>query len=71
MKKALIIIGVVVAILAILGFIFRDTVGFMLMLNAIKPEVTFQEDQHPAAPDYNNPDHWASLPDKEDPRSPT
>ncbi len=67
MKKALIVIAVIVALLAIAAYVFRDTIGFMIMLASTSPDSTFAEDTRHPAPDYSNPDHWAALPDLDDP----
>ncbi len=66
MKNALIIFGVILALLIILGFVFRDVVGFALMRFSLMPDHSFAQGTPPAAPDYADPSAWAALPTKAD-----
>jgi hypothetical protein len=66
MKKALLILAVILAIALVAAFIFRNELQFAMMMMALQPEQSFAEDTRHAAPDYANPDHWAALPDRED-----
>lgn len=60
------IVAGLVTVALITGYMYRD----LLMLTAfqlyVKPATAFAETIAPEAPDYNNPDHWAALPDRED-----
>lgn len=56
----------VIAVLAILGFAFRDAIAFMAFRAAVKPEASFAETAVPAVPDYSLQAHWAALPDRDD-----
>lgn len=67
MKKFLIGIGVFVGLVVVLGFVFRDTVGMMMMFAAMKPSQSFAEDERHTAPDYGQETAWAALPQKDDP----
>ena len=66
MKKALIIIGAVVALIVIAAIVFRDALMFAAMSFMMQPEESFADTEPPPAPDYANPNHWAALPDRED-----
>ncbi len=57
---------VVLALLAVGAYVMRDTLGFFMMVMAVKPDQSFADDPRPPAPDYANPDHWAALPDRPD-----
>ena len=65
MNKALVFVGILAALI-ILGFVFRGPIMFTLGMAYISPDMGFDEDDHPAPPDYANPAHWAALPDRED-----
>lgn len=66
MKKALIITGIVIAVLAVLAFVFRDTLQFAMMRMMLKPSEAFADTVAPDPPDYTNLAHWAALPERED-----
>lgn len=66
MKKILLIVGGVLGVLVVLGLVFRDQVGMALFFMALKPDVTWEEDTRPAAPDYSVEAHWAALPSRKD-----
>jgi hypothetical protein len=55
-----------VLVLAILGFIFRNTIKWTVIALLIKPGGNFEEIERPLAPDYSRPEHWAALPDRQD-----
>lgn len=67
MKKVLIGVGVLVALVLVLGFVFRDTIGMMMFFASMRPDQTFAEDTKHEAPDYSNTIAWAALPMKDDP----
>lgn len=71
MKKVLIGLAVVVALVVVAGVIFRDTLGMLMFFAALKPDQTFAEDSRHHAPDYSDPSAWAALPDKVDPADTT
>ena len=56
----------IVAVLAILGFVFRDTMALMAFRAAVEPDMAFAEAEPPAVPDYTLQAHWAALPDRDD-----
>ncbi len=60
-----IVLGLVV-LLAVLAFMFRGLIGFMVFRASVKPEASFAETTAPAPPDYGNEGHWAALPWHED-----
>jgi len=66
MKKILWVLGGLIMVMVIAGFIYRDLLVFMALRAYVKPSTTFAETVPPAAPDYFDPEHWAALPDRED-----
>jgi hypothetical protein len=66
MKKALIVIAVLVVAAGSALFLYREQIGMMIAFGRLKPERSFTEAPPPAAPDYSEPDSWAALPDRED-----
>ena len=66
MKKFIWVLVVLFVVLPVLGFIFRDLIGFLVFRASVKPPAAFAEMQPPAAPDYANEKHWAALPDRQD-----
>lgn len=66
-KKVLIAVAVVVVLIGAAAFVYRDQLGMMIAFQRIKPDHTFAEGSHPAAPDYSQAQNWAALPDREDP----
>lgn len=65
-KTALVAIGVIVAGLAGLAFVYRADLQLRLMVMMITPNQAFTDASSPAPPDYANPLHWAALPDRAD-----
>ena len=59
--------GITLAVLVTAGVVF---VNSPLMMAAVfyfmQPNESFADSVPPAAPNYTNPNHWASLPSKED-----
>ncbi len=66
MKKFLIGLGVIIGILAVLGFVFRDIVQFAAMAYSMQPDQAFADTTQPPAPDYDDAAHWAALPGTDD-----
>ena len=66
MKKWLWIIGGMIAVSVVAGFIYRDLLSFMAFRAYVKPATAFTDTIAPPAPDYSKPEHWAALPDRED-----
>ena len=66
MKKLAWIVGGLIAVALLVGFIYRDSVMLMAFKAFVKPATSFAETPPPPAPDYSNPQHWAALPDRED-----
>jgi hypothetical protein len=67
LKKILIGLGIFLSLLAIGGYVVRDTLLFFLAVSAIAPEEDFELANAPAAPDYVQAAAWAALPGKADP----
>ncbi len=65
-KRVLVALGVVAGLVAGLGFAYRDTIQTMLVLQRLAPDHEFVDAPPPARPDYENPGHWAALPDRDD-----
>jgi hypothetical protein len=65
-KKVLWVLGGLIFVLVITGFIYRDLLMLMVFQTVMKPATTFVETTPPVAPDYFNGDHWAALPGRED-----
>jgi hypothetical protein len=66
MKKILWVLGGLIVVLMIAGFIYRDQLMLTIFRESVKPATTFVETTPPAAPDYFDRDHWSALPDRED-----
>lgn len=66
MKKILWVLGGLIIVLIVAGFIYRDLLMLTAFRATVKPATTFMETTPPAAPDYFNRDHWAALADRED-----
>lgn len=66
MKKWLWMIGGLIIVMVVTGFIYRDMLFFMALRAYMKPASTFSETVAPSAPDYSKPEHWAALPNRED-----
>ena len=66
MKKFLIVLGVIIGILLILGYVFRGVLQFAVMAYMMRPDAGFAETTPPAAPDYTIASNWAALPSRED-----
>ena len=60
-----IVLGLVVVV-AILAFVFRGLIGFMVFRASVKPEASFAETSAPAPPAYSVERHWAALPWRDD-----
>ncbi|HEY5647468.1 MAG TPA: DUF3089 domain-containing protein [Pseudomonadales bacterium] len=67
LKKVLIGLVVLIVLLLLSGYVFRDALFFALMANRIAPDHQFSEALAPPAPDYADADAWAALPSKTDP----
>lgn len=67
MKKVLISLGVITAVLLVLGYVYREALFLGLMGAQIAPEKNFDEMIAPKAPDYRSDEVWAALPSINDP----
>lgn len=66
MKKILLILGGLLIVMMVAGFIYRDSLTLMVFSAYVKPAESFANSLPPAAPDYFNREHWAALPDRDD-----
>jgi hypothetical protein len=65
-KKFFLFLIAIVAVLALLAYLNRSTLGFYTMMFLLKPDHAFADAPPPAAPDYRQRDRWAALPDQDD-----
>lgn len=66
MKKLLWALAILVALVAVGGYAYRDTIAVMLAFQKMKPAHSFTQEQATAVPDYALPVNWAALPDRVD-----
>ena len=62
LKKVLLVLGAVVAIVVVTGYLNREELSQEAIRLAIGPEHAFNEQPAPAAPDYARVEAWAALP---------
>lgn len=55
-----------IVILIVIGYVFRDLIGFALMRYYLEPGQSFAATPAPEAPDYAQSNAWAALPERED-----
>lgn len=67
MKKALIVLAVLLVVIIAAGYTFRGELMLAVMKSQIGPEADFNLDDAPAVPDYASTSSWAALPSIEDP----
>jgi pimeloyl-ACP methyl ester carboxylesterase len=67
MKKALIVLAVLLVVIIAAGYTFRGELILAVMKSQIGPEVDFNLDDAPAVPDYASASSWAALPTIDDP----
>lgn len=66
MKKILLGVLIVVALLGAATFVYRDEIAMLLAFNKLKPAQPFNAASTPPPPDYSQRGIWAALPDRED-----
>lgn len=66
MKKILLGVLIVVALLAAATFVYRDQIAMLVALNKLNPAQPFGYASTPASPDYSQRESWTALPDRED-----
>ena len=66
MKKFLIVVGVIIGILLILGYVFRGVLQMAVAFYAMRPDAGFAETTPPKEPDYAVASSWAALPGRDD-----
>ncbi len=62
MKKILLIVGIGLAVLLALAYVFRDPLGYWVAQQALTPSIAFDAANAPSAPDYANSASWSALP---------
>ncbi len=67
LKKILLTIAILIGVLIIAGYAFRNELTIAIAALVIAPDHDFDAAIAPAAPDYSDPINWAALPDKADP----
>lgn len=55
----------------VLIWVFRNELGFWMFANYVEPDAPFAQTPIPTAPRYDLPEHWAALPDRDDPADAT
>jgi hypothetical protein len=66
MRAFLWVLGALIVGALIAFYVYRDTIGFMVMKARVTPKQAFSEATVPPAPDYSEPASWAALPDRVD-----
>lgn len=66
LKKLAWILGALLAVVLVTGYIYRDIVKIMIFAASVKPAASFAGTPTPPAPDYADPANWAALPQRED-----
>lgn len=66
MKKKLLYGAVGLAVVVVIGFIFRDYIIRQVYTLVLKPRAGFEEIAQPPAPDYSLEENWAALPARQD-----
>lgn len=66
MKKILVGVSIVLALLGAASFVYREEIAMLLAFNKLKPARPFSTAATPASPDYSQRESWAALPDRED-----
>jgi hypothetical protein len=66
MRVFLWVLGIVIVAALVAAYVYRDTIGFLVMKARVTPKQAFSEANAPPAPDYSDPGAWAALPDTAD-----
>ena len=66
MKKFLIVVGVIIGLLLIVGYVFRGVLQMAVMFYTMRPDAGFAETAPPEEPDYAIAASWAALPGRDD-----
>lgn len=66
MKKILVVMLIIVALLGAATFVYRDEIAMLMAFNRLKPAQPFSTASTPASPDYSQRESWAALPDRKD-----
>ena len=66
MKKVIYFSVFSILLLVSASFFIRDYIGIIVISYFLEPAHYFTDKPVPQAPEYNNPDHWAALPERND-----
>ena len=66
MKKVIYFSVFSILLLGSASFFIRDYIGIIVISYFLEPAHDFADKPVPEAPEYNNPDHWAALPERND-----
>ena len=66
MKKVIYFSVFSILLLMSASFFLRDYIGIIFISYFLEPNHDFGDKSVPEAPDYQNPDHWAALPERND-----
>ena len=66
MKKVVYLSISIIFVMIAAVFLFRDYIGLVFISYFLEPKHNFVEKPVPAAPEYQNQDHWAALPERQD-----
>ena len=66
MKKVIYFSVFSILLLVSASFFIRDYIGIIVISYFLEPAHDFADKPVPEAPEYNNPDHWAALPERND-----
>ena len=66
MKKVVYLSISIIFVMIAAVFLFRDYIGLVFVSYFLEPKHNFVEKPVPAAPVYQNQDHWAALPERQD-----
>ena len=66
MKKILVSLALLVAVVVVTGFVFRDQLGMVVAMYFAAPDEPFDEWEQPETPSYADKASWAALPELEE-----
>lgn len=67
MKKVVVGVLAVAALVGLAALLFRDQIVMLMAFGKMKPAHAFADAPPPPAPDYSNPANWAALAERTDP----
>ena len=66
MKKILVSLALLVVVVVVAGFVFRDQLGMVAAMYFAAPDEPFDEWEQPESPSYADKASWAALPELEE-----